>query len=227
MKNVISYSLWGDDPFYVEGALHNIALAKKFYPNWVCRFYIDETVPDEFYKKLVDAGAEVVERTGNRGTLGSMWRFEVMFDPEVDKYIIRDTDSRIYYREKVAVDEWLESGKSYHVMRDHRLHNVPMLAGMWGGTVSNSMQFQEAYFRWINDPNVTVRKGCDQAFLELVMWRTVRNDMVCHDRFKNYGGRTGEEREFPIPLEGEYFVGAPVDCTERHEEAYADYQSNS
>lgn len=32
----------------------------------------------------------------------------------------------------MAVDEWLESGKMFHVMRDHPGHNMHILCGMWG-----------------------------------------------------------------------------------------------
>ena len=46
--------------------------------------------------------------------------------------IVRDTDSRLGIREKLAVDEWLDSGKKLHIMRDHPYHRVPMLGGMWG-----------------------------------------------------------------------------------------------
>ena len=55
MKNVISYCLWGDNQFYVDGAIFNVQLAKKFYPEWVCRFYVEEsTVPKESVQRLLD-----------------------------------------------------------------------------------------------------------------------------------------------------------------------------
>ena len=47
----------------------------------------------------------------------------------------RDLDSRLSFREKMAVDEWVESGLRFHVMRDHPSHSMwPMSGGMWGGT---------------------------------------------------------------------------------------------
>ena len=44
----------------------------------------------------------------------------------------RDIDSRFGDRENGAVQEWLHSDKSIHVMRDHVNHDVPMLACCWG-----------------------------------------------------------------------------------------------
>lgn len=42
---------------------------------------------------------------------GNMWRFCVVGDPLVERYVIRDTDSPILQRELDAVAQWLESGR--------------------------------------------------------------------------------------------------------------------
>ncbi|KAK8407555.1 hypothetical protein O3P69_002246 [Scylla paramamosain] len=38
---------------------------------------------------------------------------------------------QVTQREVSAVEEWLASGKMFHVMRDHLYHKVPVLGGMW------------------------------------------------------------------------------------------------
>lgn len=48
-----------------------------------------------------------------------MWRFLVMLDPLVDRFLSRDIDSDIITREVAAVQQWLESNYTFHVMRDH------------------------------------------------------------------------------------------------------------
>ena len=58
-----------------------------------------------------------------------MWRFLPMFDPLVDTFVSRDLDAEIIARETAAVQQWLVSNYTFHVMRDHHLHNVPILAG--------------------------------------------------------------------------------------------------
>ena len=45
----------------------------------------------------------------------------------------RDSDNDLGMREKSVVDNWIGSGKSFHAMRDHRLHVFDVLAGEWGG----------------------------------------------------------------------------------------------
>ena len=52
MKKIISYSLWGNNERYTHGALRNSELASEIYPDWICRFYIGKSVPDDIIKSL-------------------------------------------------------------------------------------------------------------------------------------------------------------------------------
>ena len=36
---LITFSLWGQDPKYLVGAIRNAELASEIYPDWICRFY--------------------------------------------------------------------------------------------------------------------------------------------------------------------------------------------
>lgn len=44
----------------------------------------------------------------------------------------RDLDSKVSKRELAAVNDWLSSGKPYHVMRDNKYHGTSILGGMFG-----------------------------------------------------------------------------------------------
>ena len=59
-----------------------------------------------------------------------LWRFVPLLDPTVDLFMARDTDAEIIEREASAVDEWLRSNFTFHVMRDHQLHDAPILSGL-------------------------------------------------------------------------------------------------
>jgi hypothetical protein len=62
-----------------------------------------------------------------------LWRFEPMYMyPVVECFMSRDIDTRIQPREVLAVNEWLESGKTLHIMRDHPQHYPRILGGMYG-----------------------------------------------------------------------------------------------
>ena len=129
MKKIISFSLWGDNPKYTIGAIKNVELSKTIYPDWICRFYCGKSVPSDIIEKLKSYdNVEVIEMDEDGNWSGMFWRFYACEDADV--MITRDTDSRLSFREKFAVDEWLNSDKDFHIMRDHPYHNVLILGGI-------------------------------------------------------------------------------------------------
>ncbi len=59
------------------------------------------------------------------------WRFLPLLDPTVDRFMSRDSDSRIIDREVDAVRQWLtESNATFHVMRDNVHHDIEILGGI-------------------------------------------------------------------------------------------------
>jgi len=132
MKKCISYSLWGDNKVYTYGMVENVLLAKEIYPDWTVRIHYNDTVPSTIidWFKTQD-NTEVVHHQGTKKKASNtLWRFEDMFTDWT--VIIRDSDSRLNIREKAAVDEWLESTKDFHIMRDHEHHLVSIMAGAFG-----------------------------------------------------------------------------------------------
>ena len=131
---VISFCLWGDKPMYNVGAIRNAQLISQIYPDWEGWFYISSSVPEETIKKLESFDQVKVISAGSESNWSSMlWRtLPVTIDSGVEIMISRDTDCRLNLREKKAVDEWLDSGKPFHLMRDHPYHTVPIMGGMWG-----------------------------------------------------------------------------------------------
>lgn len=131
MKKVISFSLYGDNPLYCEGAIENIKIAKKIYPEWECWFYVDITVPYNIIKRIENEGGIIKHPPKNIG--GMFWRFYAILDPEVEYFISRDCDSRLNQKEVAAVDEWIKSNKILHTMHDNPEHaGAIILGGMWG-----------------------------------------------------------------------------------------------
>ncbi|MER8055554.1 tetratricopeptide repeat protein, partial [Acinetobacter pittii] len=45
-ENIIAFSLFGANPRYCETSILNTKLAQEIYPEWTCRFYVDESVPE-------------------------------------------------------------------------------------------------------------------------------------------------------------------------------------
>jgi len=132
-KNIISFSLWGDSPFYNVGAIRNAEAAQIHFQGWVCRYYIGPSTPNSTIEQLKTYdNTEVIMMEEDEGWDGMFWRFYAMTDPEVGVMISRDVDCRLTNRDAHAVNEWLQSGKAVHIMRDHPMHGEPIMGGMWG-----------------------------------------------------------------------------------------------
>ena len=92
----------------------------------------------------------------------------------MDIFFSRDLDSRINDRELAAVNEWLDSEKPFHIIRDHIDHgHVPILAGLWGTRTSNSLiryNWIESWKNGLKDPALMFSSpesfGPDQTFLQ-------------------------------------------------------------
>lgn len=213
MKDVIAYSLWGDHPMYWVGALRNIELAKKYFPGWICRFYIDKNCKQELIDTIKGDNVEVVLVDSKDSFHGMFWRFWASEDPDVDVFLSRDCDSRFSDREVSAINEWLASDKDFHIMRDHPYHTVPILGGMWG--CRNGIMRKIGLTKMIESWNQYQRKGIDQDFLGRCVYPLVINTSMEHSEFNLRFG--GEIRPFPTIRNNYEFVGDVFDENEiRH-----------
>lgn len=183
-KNIIAYSLFGANPRYCEVAVVNATIAPLIYPEWTCRFYVDDSVPEHVIRRLTHHNAQIVKVSrAELGFSGLFWRFLVLADENVHCFIIRDADSVLSYKERYAVNEWLNSGKFFHIMRDDVCHNELILAGMWGGYVGAFPDIKEdmqVYFSSLT----TLNKTIDQQFLRNHIWVTVNQSVLVHDKVR-------------------------------------------
>jgi len=130
MKKLISFSLYGNDPKYIQGMFRNIELKKEFYPDWDIIIYHDNSLEPDVIKRLSQSAH--LKNFTDSGMLAASWRFCAFDEPGLDRFIVRDADSRLSRREAEAVSEWEDSNRSLHIMRDHPHHGYPILGGMWG-----------------------------------------------------------------------------------------------
>lgn len=194
---VISFSLWGDDRRYTGGAIQNASLAKIVYPGWVCRYYVGQSTPAHIIEQLSEYdNVEIIQMDTEGDWTGMFWRFTAASDENVEAVIMRDCDSRLWFREKTAVDEWLESDKNFHIMRDNHQHSTPILGGMWGvrGGLLKDMQ------QYINEYTKGDFWQVDQNFLRDVIYPLVKDDAFVHDPFF-------EDKPFPYDRDEKHFVG--------------------
>ena len=131
-KRVISYSFFGNAKRYDDGALANVELMPTIYPDWEIYIYHDTTVPSNIIDKLTKYKYVKIINMFNSFIVNKMsWCFLVASEKDVERYVIRNIDTRLLLRDKSAVDDWITSGKRIHVMRDHPSHSqYAMHSGM-------------------------------------------------------------------------------------------------
>ena len=128
------------------------------------------------------------------------WRFLPVFDNDTECFICRDCDSRLSDREVAAVNEWSNSDKLVHIMRDHPWHRFVMLGGMIGFK-------KEAFGILINSLsnfNPTNEYGTDYVFFNNVLYPQVKDLSLVHDEFF-------EKKPFPTKRKNFEFVGEVYD----------------
>jgi len=204
-SRVVSYSLYGGaNPRYTDGAITNADIMSDIYPGWEMRVYHDDSVPAAVlenlrarpYAKLVDMQHSPIQNK-------MVWRFLVASDPTVERYVVRDIDSRLTTREKAAVDEWIDSGKKFHVMRDHPSHsNFAMSGGMWGGRREAISDMEARLKRRALNQNYLQ----DMNFLNNEVWPIAQKSLMQHDSLScdKFGGG----RPYPTPRVGWEHVGS-------------------
>ncbi len=212
MIRAISFSLFGTAPIYLQGALRNAEQAPEYYPGWTPVFFVElESVPTEIICGLMERGADV--RTYYRADFpnGMFPRFTIADDPTVERFIVRDVDSRPSQREVNAVNAWIESGKAVHIMRDHPYHCSFLMGGMWGATkgVLTDVESKIKSFRRGRHPYTReTTYGADQDWLVQYLWPKAYRNSVIHDSFQRHG-MTGVP--FPDGLTTGDFVGSIYD----------------
>lgn len=194
-NNIISFSLFGDSPRYTDQLSSVVDSYNELLPDWKCRIYIAKDVQEKYIDLLIDKGCEII----TMNSIGvdaryTMWRFLALSDEKADAVIIRDLDSHASEREKKMLQEWLNSEKKFHIIRDHVNHSSKILAGTWGAKKNNldiikksKQMLLENYY------------GIDQVFLERHIYPLIKNNMMVHDIFLRFN----DEKPIIIPLSPE------------------------
>jgi len=205
--NVISFSLWGNDKLYCQGAIDNIACAKEHYPDWKCVFYVAQNCPalpvlqeHDCIVKVIDKDAYGVNREHdkwfeNPDLIGMLWRFYIIDDPNVDIAIFRDCDSRVGARDANAVREWLDSGCTMHRMHECKEHwNSQAMGGMWGIRANRiDSNIQESIEEYVK----IYQKIRKEPWIFVDLW-WIMDIMWPHLKFDCYGHGFGHPHKFKV-----------------------------
>lgn len=223
MKKIISMSVYGTDPKYTDAVIKNIELQPDIYPGWDFRIYYDEKVPENIIQKINQYNnVEIIKMPKLDGHLKMFARFYPLMDTTIERFIVRDSDSRLNIREAAAVQEWIDSGKEFHIMRDHEQHGAYICGGMWGATnefiKKEAVVFEKEYNEFIKSIPFNKIYGArgayfnmDQPFLWKYIWPKIINTHIAHIKDLPNLRFTGNEKLFSVENPDKSFVGQPFD----------------
>ena len=228
MTKVISFSLYGNLPKYNIGSIKNSELYKKFFPDWEMWVYHNDSVPKETLDILKNNKVKLIDMQVEEGPRNALWRFLPAQDESVDYFISRDCDSRLFERDVISVNDWIESEKPFHIIREHPWgHTWVINAGMWGcvgGFIEDIKDSMNEYFKNSKWSNV---REVDQWFLKECIYPEVKDYSFISDEFVNFEGRSvpiNRDRE----IDNFAFIGEPFDENDipldpSHRELIKDY----
>jgi len=147
-RNVISMSLDGDNIDKLYGALRYSQLVPIVFPRWRLRVYASSAALNDtsshhvlriLVKKLENSGVEVFTVRGLTAARvpSELWAYFVADDSDVDRFVVRNSDTRPSDREAAALDDWLQNNSTVnplYCIRDHPLHAAQsVVPGLIGG----------------------------------------------------------------------------------------------
>jgi hypothetical protein len=210
----IAFSLYGNNPRYTIGAIKNAILGSRYFPfedGFRLVFYCGQSVEEWVISTLnLVKGVKIVRMSEAEDNTARLWRYLAFADPQFEVVICRDADARLSFRDRIAHEEWEQSGLDYHIIKDHPSgHNYPISAGMFAGKTAKLRDMAEL----IASDNPGDFYTTDQAFLETVIYPRVKDSVLIHDPFYNtptQGNsiRTGIAFDAPTKLS---HIGAALD----------------
>lgn len=223
MSKYISFSLFGNSRLYNQGAIENVYAAQKFFPDWICRFYVSKNAPAlHVLKKLNCEIVEMPETDGiNREKNDWKWQVEnaAMFWrnyiidelKDDDCVIFRDTDSRLSEREVDPTNSWLNSDYTATRIVECQEHlNGFFLGGLWGVKGGAIRGITESIAKWID---FYPQLNHDWIFIDLLYYTNILGPVL-----KNSTMSFGWNQPFPLPpCKKEETIGWVVDDHLRNE----------
>lgn len=215
---VIAMSLYGNDVGQIYGCLRYAQLLPILFPNWRMRVYVslNETtskVLKIMVKKLENFDVEVVNISGSKLSRlePQLWRYLIMTDLSVQRFIIRDSVTRPTEREFMALDDWrsLLQPEALYCIRDHISHSlIPLSPGMVGG-IPKMIKVKLGS----SITKLLMSSQKEEQFLNKILWPKFFNSTFCHDSVSCH--KWPGSHSYPMLRSGNEFVGRKFDSNDQ------------
>jgi hypothetical protein len=181
------------------------------FKGWVAYVYVGSDVPEQFINKIASYPFVRIRRTGITGFVNTVHRFFAIDDEDVELMMVRDIDSRLHWKDRWAIKEFVKSNFMFHMIRDHYEHTAYMAAGMWGMRKCE-INLRHLFDQWTprysgyGNPDDIMGFGIDQNFLKLCVYDQTHDRLLVHCS-KNACYRWEHGVEFPFDWTERIYCG--------------------
>lgn len=187
------------NPLYYVGFLENIELIQKHFPDAYIYIYVGNDVPDWYVIELRVRKNVILRFTHETGPRNMIHRFFAIDEPEVDIMFVRDADSRIHWKDRWAIREFLNTPNAkVHCIRDNPEHATAIMGGLWGMRKIDGMNIQALYAEHKMSGVKAHGMGLDQDFLIDCIYPRVTSVIMIHSS-QTWKYRP-EEALYPFPF---------------------------
>lgn len=206
MVNAFSFCLYGPEkPRYHEGMMENLQLIQQHFLDWRVFVYVGDDITEERIQKMVSYPQVILRKTGKLGEVNMIHRFFAIDEPGVDLMLVRDADSRIHWKDRWAIQQFVKSDAVLHIIRDHKEHTSPILGGLWG-LRKTDFSVQRAYEQYVEDKSLGHRWAHDQNFLADIVYPKFKSQAIVHFSHERiYKGELGFA--FPFQWTNDIYCG--------------------
>jgi len=215
-QRIIALAIFGpkENPIFNDDKFNQLITplineAKLLFPSWTIRLYSDELSINRLnLKNLTSLASNIdicnvnqIPILGNVGEYlpGKLWRFLPALDPMVDITSSRDLDSPLINREQIVIEQFLNSTYLFLIMRDHPLHGVPILGGLWTSALYRNRLLFLRLFSILLDKNKVKQYSLlhDQTLLSQLVWPKIKDQTLVFDSYTCEQFHEGHQRPFP------------------------------
>ena len=203
MVKVISFCIFGNNIKYCQGLIDNLEIIKNKLPNFETWIYCGNDVPKDYIEKYSNYKIRLIypEEQGNKLTSHRIFPID---DPDVDLLFSRDSDSRINERDLYCMNEFINSDKLFHIIRDNVWHRQKRICGGLFGIKKGLIKFniKEKYLEYFNNGEY----GSDEIFFENYIYIYVKDKLLIHSDIISFNDEP-YPNEIKIKYDGINFVG--------------------
>ena len=180
-NSLVSFCVYGNCKDYIEILKTNFTLLTS--NNYKVVIFCEKENIDLISSNIADSLVMDGTIMGIKNKM--LWRLNPVFLNLANNLFVRDADSIITNRELQLMNDFINSKYEFHIIRDHPLHYMPIMGGLFG--------MKSSIYDLFYEPDIFHKmKVCknlynyDQYFLSDVIYPIIKNKALIHTSSYSY-----------------------------------------